>query len=78
MSRTFLCAALTTLLVSSGLSAQTRTTTLEAVSGIPDVDKTTQTEDVKFKSDMSASPTRKRSRRGKKWSLPWARLQFCG
>ena len=57
MSRTFLCLALTSMLVGSALSAQTRTTTLEAVSGIPDVDKTTQTEDVKFKSDLAQRMT---------------------
>ena len=31
------------------LTAQTATTTLDAVSGVPDIDKTTQTEDVRFK-----------------------------
>jgi len=36
---------------SAGLSAQTATTTLDAVSGMPDIDKTTQTEDVRFHND---------------------------
>jgi len=57
VSRTRICVALAALLATSGLSAQTRTTTLEAVSGIPDVDKTTQTEDVKFKSDTAQRMT---------------------
>src|SRR5438270_6941614 len=33
---------------STALSAQTATTTLDAVSGVPEIDKTTQTQDVKF------------------------------
>ncbi|MFL6728284.1 MAG: retroviral-like aspartic protease family protein [Sphingomicrobium sp.] len=33
---------------SAALSAQTATTTLDAVSGVPEIDKTTQTQDVKF------------------------------
>jgi len=57
VSRTRICVALAAILATSGLSAQTRTTTLEAVSGIPDVDKTTQTEDVKFKSDIAQRMT---------------------
>jgi predicted aspartyl protease len=36
---------------SAGLSAQTAMTTLDAVSGVPDIDKTTQTEDVRFHND---------------------------
>ncbi len=57
MSRTLICGALTALLATSGLSAQTRTTTVETVSGIPDVDRNTQTEDIKFKSDMAQRMT---------------------
>ena len=36
---------------SAALSAQTATTTLDAVSGIPEIDKTTQTQDVKFRNE---------------------------
>jgi predicted aspartyl protease len=47
MIRRFVLAA---ALVSSGpLVAQTTTTRLEPVSGVPDIDRTTQTEDVQFK-----------------------------
>jgi predicted aspartyl protease len=35
----------------SALSAQTATTKLDAVSGVPEIDKTTQTEDVKFRNE---------------------------
>jgi predicted aspartyl protease len=40
-----------TLACSASLSAQTATTRLEAAPGVPDIDKTTQTEDVRFKND---------------------------
>jgi predicted aspartyl protease len=36
--------------IAGPLSAQTATTTMDAVAGIPEIDKTTQTEDVRFKS----------------------------
>lgn len=39
------------LIASANLSAQTSTTKLDAVSGVPEIDKTTQTEDVRFKND---------------------------
>lgn len=48
---------LAALATGASLSAQTRTTTLETVSGIPNVDQTTQTEDIKFKSDASLRMT---------------------
>ena len=35
----------------ASLSAQTATTRLDAVSGVPDIDKTTQTQDVQFKTE---------------------------
>ena len=44
--------ALAALATGAPLFAQTRTTNLEAVSGIPNVDRTTRTEDVRFKSDQ--------------------------
>ena len=37
--------------MSAPLSAQTVTTTLDAVSGVPEIDKATQTEDVRFRND---------------------------
>ena len=43
---------LATLATCASLSAQTRTTKVETVSGIPNVDRATQTEDIKFKSDQ--------------------------
>ena len=39
------------LIVSAAVDAQTTTTKLDAVSGVPEIDKTTQTEDVRFKND---------------------------
>jgi predicted aspartyl protease len=36
---------------SAAVSAQTATTRLDAVSGVPEIDKTTQTEDVRFRND---------------------------
>src|SRR6478672_4373125 len=36
---------------SANLQAQTTTTTLDAVSGVPEIDKTTQTEDLRFHND---------------------------
>ena len=39
------------LACSASLSAQTATTTLDAVSGVPEIDKTTQTQDVKFRTE---------------------------
>ena len=53
MSRRLTIFALAALATSASLSAQTRTTKLEAVSGIPNVDQSTQTEDIRFKSDQS-------------------------
>jgi predicted aspartyl protease len=50
MKRRMLLAGLA-LLGSASLSAQTATTQLDAVSGVPEIDKTTQTEDVKFRTD---------------------------
>lgn len=44
-------ALIAALASSAPLSAQTATTKLDAVSGIPDVDKTTQTQDVRFRND---------------------------
>lgn len=52
MSRKFILFALAALATGASLSAQTRTTSLETVKGIPNVDQTTQTEDIKFKSDL--------------------------
>ena len=40
------------LIASASLNAQTTTTKLDAVSGVPDIDKTFQTEDVRFKNDQ--------------------------
>src|SRR5205085_4627960 len=53
MSRRLTILALAGLATSASLSAQTQTTKLETVSGIPNVDQTTRTEDIKFKSDPS-------------------------
>lgn len=50
MVRRWVCAGLL-LAVSGGASGQTATTRLDAVSGVPDIDKTTQTEDVRFRND---------------------------
>ena len=51
MRRIFLAAAVA--ICPAALSAQPATTNLEAVSGIPKVDNTTQTEDVAFKNDQT-------------------------
>lgn len=40
------------LIASASLNAQTTTTKLDAVSGVPEIDKTSQTEDVRFKNDQ--------------------------
>ena len=40
------------LIASTSLNAQTTTTKLDAVSGVPEIDKTSQTEDVRFKNDQ--------------------------
>src|SRR4051794_34560067 len=37
--------------VSAVVSAQTTTTTLDAMSGVPEIDKTTQTQDVQFRNE---------------------------
>lgn len=46
-----LAIAVGALVISSSAVAQTATTKFDAVSGVPDIDKTTQTRDVNFKSD---------------------------
>ncbi|HKX91938.1 MAG TPA: retroviral-like aspartic protease family protein [Sphingomicrobium sp.] len=56
MQRTFLIAALTALGAGS-LGAQTQTTRVETVSGPADIDKTTQTEEVRFKTDANERMT---------------------
>src|SRR5258708_19157482 len=43
--------ALAALMSGAGLPAQTATTMLDAVSGVPEIDKTTQTEDVRFRNE---------------------------
>jgi len=53
MSRRLTILALAGLATSASLSAQTQTTKLETVSGIPNVDRITRTEDIRFKSDPS-------------------------
>jgi predicted aspartyl protease len=50
MTRRYLLLAVA-LSASAVVSAQTTTTTLDAVSGVPEIDKTTQTQDVQFKND---------------------------
>jgi predicted aspartyl protease len=57
MQPRFLIAALLTLASSSVLAAQPRTTEVEAVSTAAEVDKTTQTEDVRFKTDANERMT---------------------
>ena len=57
MRARLLTIAITALAGSSALCAQTRTTTLEAVSTPGEVDKTTQTEDVKFRTDADERMT---------------------
>ena len=47
--RSFLAVA--ALVASAAVHAQTSTTKLDAVSGVPEIDKSTQTEDVRFKND---------------------------
>ena len=47
--RSFLAGA--ALIASAAVQAQTSTTKLDAVSGVPEIDKSTQTEDVPFKND---------------------------
>jgi predicted aspartyl protease len=47
--RSFLAGA--ALIASAAVQAQTSTTKLDAVSGVPEIDKSTQTEDVRFKND---------------------------
>ena len=49
MRRLILASAL--VMGSACLNAQTTTTTLDAVSGVPEIDKTTQTEDLRFHND---------------------------
>src|SRR4051812_37263384 len=49
MVRSYLAVSALALAMSASLSAQTRTTELKAVGGADAVDKTTQTEDVRFK-----------------------------
>ena len=49
MRRLILASALA--MGSACLNAQTTTTTLDAVSGVPEIDKTTQTEDLRFHND---------------------------
>lgn len=53
------CLALGAVLLAGAapLAAQVRTTELEAVSGLTNVDKTTQTEDVRFKNDQNERMT---------------------
>jgi hypothetical protein len=43
--------------MSAPLSAQTVTTKLDAVSGVPEIDKATQTEDVRFRNDRENRST---------------------
>jgi predicted aspartyl protease len=57
MRRSLVAIALVALAASPSLAAQTRTTTLEAVSGPIAVDKATQTEDIGFKSDATQRMT---------------------
>lgn len=45
------------LSASAAVSAQTTTTTLDAVSGVPEMDKTSQTQDVKFKNERDQRMT---------------------
>lgn len=57
MQRSLAVAAVAALAASPVPAAQTRTTTLEAVSGPAQVDRTTQTEDISFKSDVTERMT---------------------
>jgi predicted aspartyl protease len=53
MTRRLLLIGTIALAVGSALYAQTQTTKIEAVSTAAEIDKTTQTEDVRFKTDLS-------------------------
>jgi predicted aspartyl protease len=50
MARQYLMLA-AALMTSAAVEAQTTTTTLDAVSGVPEIDKSTQTQDVKFRNE---------------------------
>ena len=57
MARRLLLLSIAALAGSSGLLAQTRTTHVDPVSEATPIDKTTQTEDVRFRTDVTERMT---------------------